>query len=137
LNHALRTGSGHLLHDVAQLDSEIRFVLLTTEEATLEERLCLEEKLCSIERFSQVEQLTAPFPTDNQSLAKAYAAVVHLRILARKLVVQNPSDDMSEYYIALFYNALNMLRFSTLPLGQREHALLCASLLADRLGLRG
>lgn len=133
----LRTGSGHLLHDVAQLDSEIRFVLLTTEEATLEERLCLEEKLCSIERFSQVEQLTAPFPTDNQSLAKAYTAVVHLRILARKLVVQNPSDDMSEYYIALFYNALNMLRFTTLPLGQREHALLCASLLADRLGLRG
>ncbi len=133
----LRTGIGHILHDVAQLDSEIRFVLLSSEKATLGERLHLEEKLNSIDRFSQLEQLIDPFPTENQALARAYTTVVHLRILARKLVAQNRSDDMSEYYIALFYYAVNMLRFSSLPLGQREHALLSASILADRLGLKG
>lgn len=133
----LRTGSGHILRDVAQLDAEIRFVLLGAEEATLQERLCMEERLCSIERFSQVAQLQTPLPIENPALAQAYAAVVHLRLLAGQLVAQNLSDDISEYYIALFYYALNLLRFASVPLGQREHALLSASILADRLGLKG
>jgi uncharacterized protein associated with vWA-MoxR-VMAP ternary system len=132
-----RTGQGHLLHDVAKLDSEIRFFLLNSEEATLDERLSMEEALCSIEHFSQVEQLATRFITENRALAKVYNTVVHLRILACKLMAQNPSDDFSEYYIALFYNAINTIRFYSLPLGQREHAFLCASLLADRLGLKG
>jgi CheY-like chemotaxis protein len=131
------TGRGHILRDVAQLDSEIRFFLLASEEATLEERLKMEEALCRAERFSQVGQLLTSLPTQNRALAKAYATVVHLRTLAHRLVAQNPSDDISEYYIALFYNAVNTLRFYTLPSRQREHALLCASILADRLGSRG
>lgn len=131
------TGRGHILRDVAQLDSEVRFFLLAQEEATLEERLQMEEALCGIEHFSQVEQLTTQLSTSNLALAKAYATVVHLRILARKLVAQNSSNDISEYYVALFYNAVNTLRFYSLSSKQREHALLCASLLADRLGLRG
>jgi CheY-like chemotaxis protein len=131
------TGSGHILRDVAQLDSEIRFFLLAPEEATLDERLQMEEALCSAERFSQVRQLANRFSTENAALAKAYATVVHLRSLARKLVVQNPSDDISEYYIALFYNAINTIRFYSLSARQREHALLCGSLLADWLGLKG
>lgn len=132
-----RTGQGHILRDITKLDSEVLFQLLVSEEATLEECLHMEEVLCSIERFSQVEQLAANFPTQNRALAKAYATVVHLRTLARKLMAQNPNDDMSEYYIALFYNAVNTLRFYSLPSRQREHALLCASILADRLGLKG
>jgi hypothetical protein len=131
------TGQGHILRDVAQLDSEIRFVLLASSEATLDERLQMEEALCSIGRFSEIQQLADMLPTENQTLIKTYATVVHLRKLAHRLVVQNPSDDMNEYYTALFYNAVNTLRFLSLPSTQREHALLCASLLADRLGLRG
>jgi hypothetical protein len=42
---------------------------------------------------------------------------------------------MSEYDIALLYNALNTVQFSSLSQTQREHALLCASLLVDKLGL--
>ncbi len=131
------TGPGHILRDVAKLDSEVRFQLLAPEEATLEERLQMEEALCSIEHFSQVDRLAANFSTENPTLAKAYSSVVHLRTLARKMVAQNTGDDIGEYYVALFYNALNTLRFYSLPAGQREHALLCASLLADRLGLKG
>jgi DNA-binding response OmpR family regulator len=132
-----RTGQGHILRDIAKLDAEVLFHLLTAEEATLEECLYMEEVLCSIEHFSQLEQLETKLPMENQVLAKAYATVVHLRILARRLAHQNPNDDMSEYYIALLYNALNILRYYSLPPRQREHALLCASLLADRLGLKG
>ena len=131
------TGQSHILRDAAILDSAVRFQLLTAEEATLKERLHMEEVLCSIERFSQVEQLATWLPTENQALAKAYATVVHLRTLACRLVERNPSDDISEFYIALLYTALYTLRFSSLPSGQREHALLSASLLVDRLGLGG
>lgn len=129
------TGPGHVLRDIAQLDSVIRYVLLPTSDATLDERLQMEETLCSISFFSQVEQLNTQLETTNKALAKTYAVVVHLRTLARKLIAQNLSDDISEYYIALFYFAINTLRFYAIPSCQREHALLCASLLADRLEL--
>ncbi len=131
------TGQSHILRDVSMLDSAVRFQLLTAEEATLEERLQMEEALCKVERFSQVGQLATRFSTENQYLAKCYETVVHLRTLAHKLVDQNPSDDISEYYIALLYNALNTFRFHSLPSLQREHAVLCASLLVDQLGLGG
>lgn len=131
------TGPGHILRDVAQLDSEIRFALLKPEDATLEERLYLEETLCSIERFSHLSKLADDFPTQNQKLVKAYSTVVHLRRLAFKLVAQSSSDDMTEYYIALFYNAVNTIRYYSLPSRQREHALLSASILVDQLGLKG
>ncbi|MBA2392678.1 MAG: hypothetical protein H0V70_08015 [Ktedonobacteraceae bacterium] len=68
-------------------------------------------------------------------MAKAYGSILHLYKIARKLVLQNPSDDMSEYHIALLYNALNTTRFSTLQEEQRVHAMLCASLLVEMLDL--
>jgi len=132
----LRTGRGHVLRDVAQLDSVVRLHLLAAEDASLDERLEMEKALCGIERFSQVEQLSSGFTTDNKALAKTFATVVHLRTIARRLVAQNPRDEINEYYIALLYYALNTIRFmEALRTVQREHALLCASLLADRLGL--
>lgn len=131
-----RTGRGHVFRDVSELDSIVRFSLLAPEDATLEERLKMEEELGRAERFGQVPRLATNLPTDNQALAKAFATVVHLRTLAKRLVAQK-SDDMGEYYIALFYNALNTLRFYWLPSAQRAHALLSASLLADKLRLRG
>lgn len=131
------TGPGHILRDVARLDSEVRFRLLAEEDATLEERLKMEDALCSIDRFNQIEQLTTQLPTENIALAKAYATVVHLRTIARRLVARNPNNDISEYYIALLYHAMNTIRFTSLLASrQREHALLCASLLAEKLGLR-
>ena len=97
--------------------------------------LQMEEVLCSIKHFSEIERLPSKLATDNSALAKAYCTSLHLYKIARKLVSQNPTDDMSEYFIALLYNALNTTRFATLPSRQREHAMLCASLLVDRLGL--
>ncbi len=129
------TGQSHILRDVAILDAVLRFELLGSEEATLEERLQMEEALCRVQHFSQVKQLATAFSTQNAALAKVYAVVVHLRTIARNLVAQNPADDISEYYIALLYTALNSVRFRSLSERQREHALLSASLLADGIGL--
>lgn len=130
-----RTRPGHFLRDVAELDSAVRIKLLQPEDAPLEVRLRMEETLLKCHRFSDVGQLATDFPTENRELAKAYHTVVYLRGLAQKLAESNRADDISEYYIALFYYALNMTRFAALPTIQREHALLSASLLVDRLGL--
>lgn len=131
-----RTGPGHILRDVVQLETVVRLQLLAPDEATLEERLRMEEKLCSIERFSELEQLADDFQTTNPALAKAYAIAVHLRTLAGKLMAHDPDDSIKEYYIAALYYALNLIRFLWLPAEQRAHALLSASLLVERLGLK-
>lgn len=55
-------------------------------------------------------------------------------MIARRLVQQNPGDDMSEYHIASLYTLINTIRLYWLPVAQREHALLAASLLVERLG---
>ena len=129
------TGPGHILRDVALLDAAIRIQLLAPEEATLAERLQMEELLCSTERFGQLDRLAERVPNTNPALTKAYATSLHLRGIAHRLVQRNPTDDMSEYHIAVLYQSLNMIRFFSLPMAQREHALLSASLLVDRLGL--
>jgi DNA-binding response OmpR family regulator len=127
-------GSGHILRDVAELDSVVRLQLLKENECKLEERLALEEALCAAVSFSHVGELETTFQTNNPTLAKAFATAVHLRTIGYRLVQHNPQADLSEYYIALFYYALNTLRFhSLLPSVQRQHALLTASLLADCL----
>ena len=129
------TGQGHILRDIVGLDSVVRYQLLTAKDATLQELLEMEQALCSIEHFSQVDQLAGKFQTHNPALAKAYAVAVYLRKLARDMVKQNREDNFNEYYAALLFNALNTVRFRTLEKEQREHALLTACLLVERLGL--
>lgn len=127
------TGKAHILRDLAELDTIVRFHLLEPDQATLEERLRMEQALGAPKRFSQVVQLPTSFQTENQALTKAFETSAHLRILAHKLVAQNPSDDIGEYNVALLYYSLNAIRFYSWPSVQRQHALLSASLLADYL----
>jgi thiamine kinase-like enzyme len=129
------TGPSHILRDITMLDAAIRFQLLDDQNVTLDECLRMEEVLCRSKCFSEIERLPSKLETESPTVAKAYGAILHLYKIARKLVSQNPSDDMGEYYIALLYNALNATRFSTLLAEQREHAMLCACLLVERLGL--
>jgi hypothetical protein len=98
----------------------------------------MEEMLCSIERFNQLDQLKDKLLTRNTMLAKAYAMVTHVRQLAFRQVAQNPHHHMTmrEYYVALFYQAINSIRYTDLSPVQRKHALLSASLLSDRLDMR-
>jgi CheY-like chemotaxis protein len=130
------TGQSHIFRDIAMLDTALRFQLLSDKDASIKDRYYLEKALLdNIQHFSQVHSLPTKLATKNPALAKTYATVLHLRRLAHQLVTQNPptGDDISEYYIALCYTALNTLQFSSLSPTQLEHALLSASLLADRL----
>ena len=95
----------------------------------------MEEALCSVSSFREVKHLATRFQTQNPALAKTYELVVYLRTLAYDLL-PNQDDSMDEYYAALLYHALNASRFRTLSTQHREHALLSASLLVDKLGLR-
>lgn len=127
----LRTGPGHILRDVACLDTAVRIQLLAADEASLEERWALERGLAGVSRFSDLDRLPPTLPTANQKLRKAYEVSLYLRQLARQIILRG--EDFSEYLIATFYYALNLIRFYALPTVQREHALLAASLLADQL----
>ncbi len=128
------TGESHILRDIATLDAVVRFQILQTHEASLEERLAFEEILCSAESYTHLETLDQSFHSDNPALRKAFDTVVYLRTLARHTMSSSRRAEIHEYYIALMYIALNTLRFTeTLSTLQRQHALLSASLLADRL----
>lgn len=128
------TGQSHILRDIATLDALIRFQLLSEDEATLSDRFLLEERLCQIESYEQLAGMMEPLPTKNEAVCKAFSLLVCLRKLAGQIISLNRQTEMNEYSTALFYIALNTLRF-TQSLGhvQREHALLSASLLADQL----
>lgn len=95
----------------------------------------MEEALYSIEYFRQLKDVEARFSTNNAALDKAYATILHVRDLAWNILGHKLHDRMDEYYAALLYHALNTLRFYDLSAVQREHALLCASLLTDKLHL--
>ncbi|NIW44191.1 MAG: phosphotransferase [Gammaproteobacteria bacterium] len=129
------TGEAHILRDVAKLDAVIRFELLAPEEATLAERLAMEEALANIKDFNELVHSTNNFSTANAALTKAYNISIYLRRLAHRLIGQNRNANFNEYHVASYYQALNAVRFTSLPPLQREHALLSASLLAESLGL--
>ncbi|MDP9122856.1 MAG: phosphotransferase, partial [Acidobacteriota bacterium] len=126
-----KTGYGHVLRDVIQLDTLVRLHLLAPEEATLDERLGLEELLCSECSFSQISQ---PTPASlAPALDKAFATCAHLRTIAARLVASHPGADIREFYAGAMYCALRVLRSYAVPMPQREHAILCASVCAEHV----
>lgn len=130
------TGPGHVLRDVVALDVAVRVQLLGDDDAGLDERLALEEALAAPEQFSDLEALAASTLTDNQAVDKAFRTCVHLRTIAGRLLARHTSSDLREYYAGALFCALNLIRFrSVLSTSQREHALLSACLLTERLGL--
>jgi thiamine kinase-like enzyme/DNA-binding response OmpR family regulator len=130
------TGVGHILRDLAELDVAIRCQLLENEQADLVERLRLEEMLNTPAKFSQIKNLDDNFASENPAVIKAYQAIIELRKIAYDLVRLNPADDIKEYYVALIYSSLNVLRFYGWKAVQREHALMSACLLINKIGAK-
>jgi CheY-like chemotaxis protein len=127
----MRTGPGHILRDVTQLDNVIRMQLLDRAEATLDERLSMEQVLLTADEYRDLQDLAGQLQTSNKALRKAFEVVLHLRMTAKELLPVG-RQSMREYYIGLFYHALGDFRHSDV---HQEHALLAASLLADKLEL--
>lgn len=130
------TGIGHILEDFIELDSIIRFQLLSANDATLEERLYFEESFLSIKNFNQSELSEISLKTDNDKLEKAFKTILHLYTLISNFLPYKRAN-IDEYYLTLLYYSLNTIRFENLELVQRQHALLCASLLSRKIKERG
>jgi hypothetical protein len=128
-----RTGTGHLLRDLACLDSFVRFQLLTERDATLAERLRLEESLCAAAGFGRSESQPLSLVSENPAVCKAHDVALHLRGLARTFS-PSAADDFGEYDVPLFYYALDFARHLNRTLVQMQHSLISASLTAERLG---
>lgn len=127
-----RTGRGHILRDLAELDTVVRFLLLGPDEATLDERLALEEALLAPRTFAEAAALSGTWEGANAAVTKAFETSAALRRIAASLVAANPNADLAEYHVAQAFFALNLIRFKN-PDVQRDHALLAAALLHERL----
>ena len=128
-----QTGRGHALRDIIQLDCAIRIELLTPDEAGLDERFDLEQALLGLEGFPTDGPAPEPASLTNPAVQKAFAACHHLRYIAGTIVANNPEASLKEFYVGAAYFALNYLRFNSLDVRIREHAMLSASLLVRHL----
>ncbi len=130
-----RTGHGHVLRDHAFLDVYTRCAILGPGEATLDERLQLEQALLQLRRTDAKGVPVGQLQSDNPSLQQAFETSLHLRSIAAKHGHHRTSIDMPDYDVASMFYATNMIRFYHMATVQKEHGVLAAGLLAERLGL--
>lgn len=123
------TRQSHILRDFAYLDASLRLVILSEEEATLNERFELEKLLHEASSFKDLDALSSRLPSGDRTISKVFTAVLHIRKLAGRL----SGLDMSELYVSLVFSALKTLEIDALSQVQREHALLSASISAQAL----
>lgn len=121
-----RVGESHALRDFAELETDIKFNLL--REIDLGELLPFERRLLAPARFG--EPLPAAAPARPQ-LRKAYEVLGALRRLAAEQLALD--GDVREYYQALLFHTLNVLRLNHIGDDQKQYALLAASLICQRL----
>ena len=73
--------------------------------------------------------------SDNAALQKAFQTSLFIRSLAAKHGRHRNSTEMPDYELATMFYGTNMIRFYHLATVQKEHGLLAAGLLAERLRL--
>jgi CheY-like chemotaxis protein len=121
-----RAGTSHNLRDFVELETDIKFTLLQSGNAQL--WFELEAALLTPYAFGQ------PAPdlifTDPE-VSKAYRVINGLRRTAAELTQSD--GGLLEYYQALFVHTLNAMRLRHISPNKKEHALLSAALLCQRL----
>jgi CheY-like chemotaxis protein len=122
-----RTGWGHYLRDIIELETDIKFALLL--KIDLPQLLAFEARLLSPEFFTRGEEWAAGL--GDPGLDKAYRVLYFLRSKAAEL--GDGELDLHEYLHALLYQTLNILRLKTIGAPQKTHALLSAALICKRL----
>jgi hypothetical protein len=126
-----KTGWGPALRDFAELESDIKFDMLSTE--SLRERFDLERALLATQRLDEPVKLTKPSPQQS----RAIETVKHLRELACRLT---DTESTREYFMSLLFFALKRIVGFTSPnvdeqvgTPQQYHALLSAAMICERL----
>ena len=122
-----RVAESHALRDFAELETDIKFNLLSTTD--LSDLLPFERALLAPAKFKKAPKEDMSF--DDNRLNHAYQVILALRRIASDLL--DLEDDMCEYYQALFLHTLNIMRLHHIRAEKKEHALLSASLICQRL----
>jgi hypothetical protein len=121
-----RVGKSHALRDFVELETDIKFSLM--KDSDLAELHSYERALLMPGRFKEA---LPPVGFEESSMDKSYKVISTLRqVAAGSLKLEG---DMREYYEALLFNTLKVLRLRHISACQKEHALLSASLLCMRL----
>jgi CheY-like chemotaxis protein len=123
-----RVAPSHALRDFAELETDIKYYLLP--EADLQMLLAFEQALLAPRTFQDAPPLGI---FTNENLAKAYRVVLGLRQIAADLL--DLDGDMREYYQALLFHTLTVLRLGHISNTKKEHALLAASLICQRIDI--
>ncbi|MGB0388605.1 MAG: response regulator [Ardenticatenaceae bacterium] len=121
-----RVAESHALRDFAELESDIKFNLLSVVD--LKDLFVFEQALLT-PTHSQDAYPNISF--GNPHLDHAYRVVAALRRIAYDLI--RLDGDMREYYQALFWHTLNIIRLRHITPQKKEHALLSAALICQRL----
>lgn len=119
-----RTGHGHILRDIVELEAAIKIAL--TEQSDLETHARLELALLESPALNEV-----PVPDQADPLHKPLAVIAYLRRFAAPLAGRE--QDMREYNAALLMEMFKMLSLDFLGAEVHEKTLLSAALLCDRL----
>ncbi len=118
-----RTGLSHILRDVVEMETVIKFSLAGI--ADLNTFLRFEQRLANQARIDQ-----PPQPPPDDPHAKSLAVIGYLRRLADSYT--GSGSDMIEYKTALLLSTLNLLRLDFMA-AQHRQALLSAALLCQNL----
>ena len=122
-----RTGKGHILRDWIELETDIKFNLLSI--ISLPQLFKLEVALLTPRQLGDEPPLV-DF-SHHLEIEKAFKIITGLRDIAK--VVLGSEVEMDEYYQGLFLMTLNVLQLRNIDWLKKQHALLSASLLAQRL----
>jgi hypothetical protein len=124
-----RTGEGHIFRDFVELETVIKFQLF--DETNLSFLYEFEKNLLSPVKFS--ESLDRSKFELSQDAIKAFDPIECIRKHAGRVI--QPSDEMQDFYVGLFYQTVNLIRYyNLLHLKQRKnYILLSAALLCEKL----
>lgn len=133
-----RTGIGHILRDIVQLETYVRIHLLGADQATLSERFILEKALNAAITFDDLEDSSLDELVvdgqkhSNDALQKCYKVCRYLRLLSKDMGIDNP--ELQEFYLGAFFFSLDSMKYFSLDKLQIAHCVISAAILADRLG---
>lgn len=124
------TGHSHILRDIAKLETVLKTEMIEMESTDrLLQLLELEKLFLHPGRLSDIPLV--PATIDDPDIEKAYTVISQLRRYADRVTVLD--DDISQYYLALFYYTISIPAFVSVSDHVREYAWITASLLCNRI----
>ncbi|MBE0478263.1 STAS domain-containing protein [Candidatus Aerophobetes bacterium] len=124
------THEGHILKDLAKLEATIKFESFDIRGwDELAEMIAFEKELLKPEKFDQLPHID--FPLKNPWLEKIYKMVRKVREFTN--LVTFLEEDIRQYYLALFYFTLQVVRYAQLSEFTKLYALISSSLICEKL----